>query len=199
MDENTETEQTGPSYSQKFPKIFKGLSLNRLIVLLIVVAVLILVIVRMRGRPTLSRPQEASANYSFSPATVSLTPDSPKTDLTLNLDVGSTSIIGVQVALSFNSSNIKLSGEIDVSGSPLTTVVRKTSMSEANTTGKMEVVLAAQSGSSVSNTVKIAKISLERVTTQTTIDQLNFTSTQTVDTNNNNLEVVTHPATINLN
>jgi hypothetical protein len=155
---------------------------------------------------TLYLSQAANATVSFSPSTMNMPPN---TSPGVVVNSGSAQIAFARVDISFDTTKVNLSNEINVTG-PLKAVIGKTAMATANSTGKIAVVVALCNGIDIpcspsptapSGTFELFKLPLTSVTGQTTSTSLTYdvSTMQLVDTNQANVTLSTTNGTINLN
>jgi len=80
-----------------------------------------------------------TAEVAFAPTTINLPPDAA---IKININGNGAAVAFARVVFTFDKSKVKLTSEITPSAS-LSTVVEKTTMASANTTGQAVIVLAA--------------------------------------------------------
>ena len=111
-----------------------------------------------------SLAQGENVRIFFSPAKVTLPPD---TTLSLMLDAHSDQIGFVRIDLAFDPFKIQLSDEIQPTDL-LRTVIQKTSMSSANSTGQITIILGIAPGDPMpTGILNVAQIPIHTVTTLT--------------------------------
>lgn len=155
------------------------------------------------GGPSPTTPAGA-ANVIFEPATGTLPPDST---FKILANVGSEKLAFARVAFTFDQTKVNLAAEIAPSVS-LSTVVEKTSMAAANTSGRAVVVIAAAPADSLpSGQVNIAEIQFKSMvsgndTTQVQIDnsdiQLVNDSTVIIPSSGGVLDLTLNPSDISV-
>lgn len=135
----------------------------------------------------------------FSPSPVTLPPNR---NVELRLDSGSERIVFVHAEFTFNSSKVRLSGEITPT-SQLGTVVEKTTASQANSSGRVVVALAldtAQVGNEPTGNFLLATIPLSAVSsTPNDQDTFRIATSEVVNSAAQALSVLNQDATLNLN
>src|SRR5512139_3863624 len=109
--------------------IFIGLALN---------VILMGNVIRLK-----TRAATTSAEFIFVPETVSMPPNS---SLTLMLDPHGNTISFLRIRLSFDPTYINLIDEVQIENSPLAMTVTKTSRTDANSSGVIEIALALTPG-----------------------------------------------------
>ena len=87
----------------------------------------------------LSAVTSNTATFSFDPGALTLPLDGTTQ---LKVSVGSEKISFVHAEITFDKDKVKLAENISISGSPLTRVIKVTSASDANSSGKIQVILA---------------------------------------------------------
>lgn len=135
---------------------------------------------------------------NFSPSQISLPPDSP---LTLKVDPKGKSIAFARVVLTFDKSKVNLASEITQTGA-LSTVVEKTTMANANSSGQAVIVIAASpTDTQPSSPFDFATFSLKAVASGQATTNLDFLSAdmQIVEGSGSVLTVGTDPLAISLN
>lgn len=143
----------------------------------------------------------AAANIFFSPSPLNMPPNST---LSTMIDLADNNIVFASVIIDFDNTKIQLSGEVTPNPA-FKNVVKVTSMSEANSTGRIEIALGVATGEPLqTGVVELAKLPLKPVTTQTTSTNItvDLTNSQIVNVVNGqaqNVALTSSPGTINLN
>lgn len=177
------------------------LALAGLFLLVIVLPTLIL-LVTTRTKPNVLAAGEQTT-FSFTPGDTSIT-SSTSTAEHLMLNAGTYQIEFVNVTLTFNQSLFNLSGEI-TPGTALATVIQKTSMADANSTGRINLVFGLSSANKLatpSGNFEIAQIPVIGKTTagnQSAVLGFDLSTVQVVDKNVNALTVGSAPANLLIN
>jgi hypothetical protein len=140
-----------------------------------------------------------NASLFFEPSSVTIPPNG-----TVNLWITATQKVGFSaVDLSFDPALIKLAGSPTLTSTVLTRVIKQTSVSEANSTGKFSLVIAVDPttlASAPTGSFKIATLTFASATTLADkTSSLAFTSTQLVDVNATPFAVTTQNVSFTLN
>lgn len=153
----------------------------------------------------ITEAQALTVNMNVQPATTTLESGASRT-FTLNLNSNGRQVSFARGVVLFDAGKLELASEVDVSVSPLTQVIEKTSRANANTTGRAAVVLALapdSRGNPPTGAVLMANLSFraksttaKNVATQITIDSGDI---QVVDLQENNLNVSVTPANLTIN
>ncbi len=107
--------------------------------------------------------------------------------------------------IGFDRTKLKLANEVDVSTSPLHRIVKVTTMADANTTGKVTLVLGlapANVSTPPNGTFLLAKINFLPNTTNQNISTnvtVNNSATQVVGTDTANFTITSAPSTVTVN
>lgn len=182
----------------------------RLILLLVILLGLPAAILIVRSTiKYIPKAQVATVSLTANPASATLPPNAT---IRLNLNAGAERIGFVKVVLTFNQAHINLAGEITTStrlrqnrepaADPWIT---KTSMANANSSGRIVLVLALDEldrTNAPTGTFEIANFPIRAVATQQNLStQLNFTvaESQIVNTNTDALNITASGSTFNLN
>jgi hypothetical protein len=180
-------------------KFSKNLLLGLIILVVMLVSIPLGIYLIKRG--VLFRSGASSqVAVSIQPSSATLPPD---TTFSLMLNSGSNKIGFARVIVNFDTNKIRLNGEVQASGS-LSNVVSLTSSSEANSTGKILIVLGLppDSSSQPSGTFEIAKIPFKVQTTssnQSTTVSIDSNDIQIVDLNANSLSTTVASSSLTLN
>lgn len=197
-------------FTKEIKKYISKGSLVKLIVLLIILMGLLATIVIVKKAVKLKpEAQVATVSINTTPSRVTLPPNAT---VRLNLNAGSEQIGFVRVVLSFNRAHINLTGEIsttsrlDQSREPATDPwITKTTMAEANSSGRIVLVLAldeADRANAPTGTFEIANFPVRAVSVQQNLStQLNITvaESQIVNMNTQALNITSAGTTFTLN
>lgn len=195
---------------EKVKKFFpRGSGRRYLILLVIVLGIPVAVFLVRRIATYIPQAQVATVSLTSSPATGSLPPN---LTVRVNLNAGASRVGFVRFVLNFNPAHINLAGEISTtarlrqSREPATDPwIIKTSMAEANSTGRVVVVLALDEldrSNPPSGTFEVASFPIRVVATgQNLTTQLTFnvTDSQVVDMDAQALNISTSGSTFTLN
>jgi hypothetical protein len=202
-------EQEAHSVSRKirrFRKRFSTYSSYKKVVFVIVLLLALPLAVYLLRTFTLYLSHAASAQLSFSPSTISLPPNA---NVGVVVNSGSAEIAFARVDITFDSSKMNLTDEINITG-PLKAVIGKTSKATANSTGKVTVVVAlcnaidipcSPAPTAPTGTFELFKLPLTATTSQSGQATLSYdvTTSQLVDSAQSNVSLNGTNATINLN
>lgn len=170
-----------------------------LILLLLVSAIPITVSLVLIQTRYFSRAALNEAQYLFVPLNGVMPPDQ---QVELLLNTGTQHVGFVRTVLSFDPSKMQLSSEI-IPSTALTTVNKKTSMAEANTTGTIEMVFSMWPGDATpSGLLNIAKMPFRSVSSSpndTTSLVVQVTESEIVDLSSNTLTPSSDPLVFTLN
>jgi hypothetical protein len=153
--------------------------------------------------------QAATAQLTFSPSSASLPPNST---LSVRANSGSAQIAFARVEVTFDNTKVNLSNEIQVNG-PLAVVIGKTTRANANSTGRVVVVMALCNGIDIpcapsagaptppSGTFQLFTLPFTSITNQTTTATISYDvgASQLVDTAQSSVTLTGVAATLSLN
>jgi len=187
------------NFLRKFTSFFSARQSCKLVGILFILAVLPL------GIYLVLKPAIFTPKAETSPVTVFLVPSlqnlPPDSSFQIMFDSNTHNISFVRIILTYSPSKILLTSEITTSS--LNTVIRKTDMATANTSGRAEIVLGTSPGQSAATGVfQLASFSMrsnssiENDPTSLLIDNLDI---QIVDNNAQELTGNISPANITLN
>lgn len=179
--------------------MFEKLSKKNIIILLVILAALPLTVYLVRQAVRfIPKAVPAAVEIFFIPDTADLPPD---TTFALNIDVKSNKVGFVRMELDFDNSKIGLTGDIQTTDK-LKTVMRKTSVSEANSTGQIVVVLGLSTGDKdnpPTGVFEFMRMTFGKISgSGTTNISVNDNGVQIADMDANELVFTSSPATINL-
>lgn len=142
-----------------------------------------------------------NAKFLFQNSNIVLPPET-EMQVLVNTDVP----VGfVHSEINFDRTRVKLVSEIDVSGSQLKRVVKVTSMSEANSTGKIEIVLAldpASINTPPSGGLQLGKFRIATNTQNTNLSSnltFNISNSQVVNVDQSLLSLTSNNTTLTIN
>jgi hypothetical protein len=127
----------------------------------------------------------------------------PNRTLSLMVDAKSYNLVGANIELSFDATKLFLTDEISTTNSPLKTIIRKTELSEANSTGRIVIALGSNFGDSPSSGLfEIAQLSIGSASCE--VNQIVYLSVidenvQLVDDQIKELPFTSQPVTLTLN
>jgi hypothetical protein len=182
---------------QTFFKKFKRYPAHKKLALILVLVLALPLTVYLVRTFTLYLSRAANAELLFTSTRISLPPNASPGVV---VNTGSAQIAFARVELTFDQTKVNLSDEIQMTG-PLQVVIGKTSRANANSTGKVVVVMALCNGIDIpcapssgaptapSGTFELFKVPLTAVTTQSgeTTLQYDTATMQLVDTNQTNV------------
>lgn len=170
-----------------------------LVLLLLISAIPITVSLVLIQTRYFSRASSNPAQFLFVPLRTSMPPDQ---HIELMLNTGEEKVGFVRTVVAFDPSKIQLSNEITPS-TVLTTVNKKTSMVEANTTGTIEMVFSMWPGDATpSGLFNVAKIPFKSVSTtpnDTASVNIQLSDVEIVDLDSNSLTPTSDPFVFTLN
>ncbi len=192
--------------ARRFTRNFRHFPLHKKVFTLALLLLAVAITVYLVQSFTLFLSRAAAAQLSFSPSSLSMPPNANPGVI---VNSGSTQIAFARVDITFDTTKVNLSSEINVTG-PLKAVIGKTTQATANSTGKITVVLALCNGIDIpcspspaapSGTFELFKLPLTSVTGSTTSTSLAYdvSTMQLVDTAQANVTLTASNATINLN
>ena len=179
--------------------MFEKLSKKNIIILLVILAALPLAVYLVRQAVRfIPKAVPGAVEILFIPDTADLPPD---TTFALNIDAKSNNVGFVRMEVDFDNSKIGLTGDIQTTDK-LKTVIRKTSVGEANSSGNIVVVLGLSpedkdnppTGVFEFMRMTFGKIAVSGTTNLSVKDN----GVQIVDMDANELVFTSSPATINL-
>lgn len=147
---------------------------------------------RLRLTPTAAGPVQ----ISVLPHPVNIPPDQT---MSVNIAAGTEQVVFARVDLTFDKTLLNLVGDITT---PAGDTIQKSSVSEANSTGKITIALAVPPGSSpMTGNIEFARLMFRSVRSTPTTTSINISNltTQVVNTSSTALGLSLNAATINLN
>lgn len=198
--------QTFSRRTKRFARKFNSFPAHKKVLFILVLVLVLPLSVYLFKTFTLFLSRAASAQLSFSPSTISMPPSA---NLGVVVNSGSAQIAFARVDISFDSSKVNLSDEIQITG-PLKAVIGKTSRATANSTGKVTVVVAlcnaidipcSPAPAAPTGTFELFKLPLASNTSQSTSASISYdvSTSQLVDSAQSNVTLTGSSATINLN
>jgi hypothetical protein len=202
-------EQEAQSFSRKvrrFEKRFGNYPAHKKVLFVVVLVLALPLAVYLLRTFTLYLSRASSAQLSFSPSSISIPPNA---NLGVVVNSGSAQIAFARVDISFDSTKVNLTDEINITG-PLKAVIGKTSKATANSTGKVTVVVAlcnaidipcSPAPTAPTGTFELFKLPLTAVSTQSSTATISYdvTTSQLVDSAQSNVSLNATNGTINLN
>jgi hypothetical protein len=170
-----------------------------LILLLLIAAIPITVSLVLIQTRYFSRASSNQVQYLFVPLQGSMPPNQ---QVELLLNTGDQQVGFVRTVVTFNPNKIRLSGEV-IPSTVLTTVNKKTSMLEANTTGNIEMVFSMWPGdatpSGLFNIAKMPFISVSTTPNDTASVNVQVSDVEIVDVTSNTLTPISDSFVFTLN
>jgi hypothetical protein len=156
-------------------KNFKKWDRTRQIFLLLVILIALPFTVYLVRSFAIYLSRAAAARIFYSPSPIDLAQGGSGKTANIMVDLADNgSVVFVKVEGTFNNNLVNLSGEITPNNDKLTTVIEKTSMSEANSTGRFKIALSLPTGTSYpSGVISIAQLPLVAVSSTSTQTAVN--------------------------